>query len=176
VNPRVQKAITSSALLAGARLLCRESRVCAFARRTGRSFSGRLSWIGSRIAAVPATCQFPHATRTAVTSRLLAWIDGLLLVTAEATGSSKTRRLVTDGIIAPLEVWQRVRLLGVIVVVAAGVSAALSVVASPVGWPAVRWAVWLVITVTGLWITWAPRAIASAWKRRHRATARDVDA
>lgn len=162
------QAVESSMVVAQLRHVCRGSLVGAVLTRLWRSLSGQSSWLGTRLAGHLPTREFPRATPIAAGSRLLRAIDTLLEAGTNGWTYSAAKRVVVDGLIGPLQSWQRVRLAGGGVVVAAAVHAALTMAALAESFH--RMAIWSLIVTIGLGLVVGCRPVAAAWDtwRRRR--------
>ena len=129
----------SSVFVGMIRQLCRGSVTCAAAVRVARSLSLQSSWIGTRLASHPPSRDFPGARQTASTSRILGLADGVFLAASSAWRGSAVKQVVFDSVAVRLETWQRIRLAGWVIVVAAtvhalGSGASLHLSNAPAGW------------------------------------------
>lgn len=158
VSPgRFARSIDASLILGPLWRIGRQSVVCRFVLRILRSFSGRTSWLGSRVANRPA---LTGMSSLVATSWVLGPVERAFSAVPRVWAYSQTRRLF-DGATGPLETWQRVRMIGVAVVVAAATHVALNAQTVLAGSGA-RIAVVLVVSV-GVTLIAMSRSIAAAW-------------
>lgn len=154
---RFARAIDASLILGPVWRVCRQSVVCRFAVRILRSFSGRTSWLGTRIARRSASTSMAALVST---SWVLGPAERAFTAAPRVWTHSQTRR-VFDEATGPLETWQRVRMIGWAVLVAAATHVVLNA-------PAVfartgaRIGVVLVVGV-GVATIVMSRSIAAAW-------------
>jgi len=157
-----------------ARTLWGRSGLATPLTRLARSLSVPSSWVGARLARHPASREFAGAIRIAQDSALFSAVDRLWVGLARARRHSATTRVV-DRLLTPLERWQRVRVVGWIVVVAMLVHAILSVDTLLRNWRSAT--VWLVLSVSGVALVAACRPMAAAWAHwRWRPRSRSVGA
>jgi hypothetical protein len=146
-----------------ARSVWRGSGLATCLTRLERSLSVHSSWIGGRLARYPASREFAGAIRTAEDSVLVSAVDRLWDGLARARCHSGTARLA-DALLGPLEPWQRVRVIGWIIVVAMLVHALLSVDTLVRNWRSAT--VWVALSVSGIVLVGACRPLATAWAHR----------
>lgn len=163
---RLARTWESSRVLGGLRRIVRGSLLYAALTRLGRSLSGQSSWIGTWLARHPPSRDFPHATRLIATSALFGAIERFFIVTARAWQGSTAKRVVVDQTIAPLEPWQRVRLVGWVIIVAAITHAGLSASTLLDNWRARL--VWALMLGVGVTMVAACRPVAAAWRNWRR--------
>lgn len=161
VAGRLASALNSSLVIRALAPLWRGSLVCRGLACFARSLSGRSSWMGTLLANHPPSHGFPRATRVAVTSAMLTWIDRVFVSAGPALQSSVARRVLLEKTLASLEPWQRVRFIGWMIVVTATVHAMLSfstLVQSTWGMRAFAGFV-----AAGIGLLLASRPVAAAW-------------
>ena len=163
---RLSRTWQSSQVIGLLRRIGRGSLVCLVIVRLGRSLSSRSSWIAKQFASRPPSRTFPHATRMAATSTVLTAVEHFFVRTARAWRQSAVKVALIDRVIAPLEAWQRVRLIGWVIVVAAITHAMLGFATLFPSWRGL--VMWVFVLVIGISLIVACRPIAVAWRSWRR--------
>lgn len=113
----LERALDASVLAGPLVRLWQRSLVGQLVIRFLRSFSGRTSWIGRRIARRSATRTFPHAVHALVESRIVRPVDVALTSAPRAWHTSGSKQLL-DRATGPLDVPMRIRMIGISMVTA----------------------------------------------------------
>jgi len=162
----------SSRVVSALRRLTQGSVVWGVLVRIGRSFSGRSSWIAAQMAKHPPSRDFPYAMQVVKTSRLLGAIDRVFIAFGRAWEASAVKRIViVDSGILETDTSQRVRLIGIAIVVAAVTHAVLAYSTLFQGWRAPL--AWLVVLGVGGIMIAGSKSIAVAWRHWRRPAANE---
>lgn len=116
---RLARIVDASACVRGVRFVCRDSVTCGILRGVAGLLSVRSSWLAARLDTRFSPRGFAGAVRLAEQSQVLRWVDGLFRAAVLAWRHGAIKHAVGNRITPGLEPWQRVRLVGWVIVVGA---------------------------------------------------------
>jgi hypothetical protein len=163
---RLGRALDSSRIVAPLRRFGRGSVLVRAVVRVVRSGSRGWSWAAGRVPCGTPTRAFPHALGLLSKMAVVVWVDRCFVMAGRAWELSTVKDAGVDRMIVPLDSWERVRLIGWMVSVAAIVHALLAPLNASGAWPGMP--VWPYALAFGIILIAACRPIALAWQHWRR--------